>query len=120
LKVPDAEAYIQWYRDVLGIPMQGPYYPFVWQAPEPGKTPGSTTFSFFKQESDYFGNQPLMLNFRVSDLDALLADLRAKDVRTEPEVQTYPYGKFGWAYDPWGAKIELWEPNDDGFAEVTG
>ncbi|TAL49659.1 MAG: VOC family protein, partial [Chitinophagaceae bacterium] len=35
------------------------------------------------------------------------------------EMQVYDYGKFGWILDPEGNKIELWEPNDKAFDEMT-
>jgi predicted enzyme related to lactoylglutathione lyase len=43
-----------------------------------------------------------MINLRVDDLDAMLAELQAKGV--EPE-----YGKFARILDSDGVKIELWE-----------
>jgi predicted enzyme related to lactoylglutathione lyase len=52
-----------------------------------------------------------MLNFRVRDLDAMLAQLRAKgaDVTEEPQDME-GVGRFGWVTDPEGNRIELWQP----------
>jgi predicted enzyme related to lactoylglutathione lyase len=52
-----------------------------------------------------------MLNFRVRDLDAMLAQLRAKgaDVPEEPQ-EMEGVGRFGWVTDPEGNRIELWQP----------
>ena len=73
-----------------------------------------------------------MPNFRVRDLDAMLAQLRSAgaDVEdkvedydygrfgwvrdVEDKVEDYEYGRFGWVRDPEGNRIELWEPSADG------
>jgi predicted enzyme related to lactoylglutathione lyase len=51
-----------------------------------------------------------MINFRVDDLDAMLAQLRAAGVEVIDETEDAPYGKFGWAVDPEGNRFELWQP----------
>jgi predicted enzyme related to lactoylglutathione lyase len=51
-----------------------------------------------------------MINYRVSDLDAMLAQLRAAGVAVDEKVEDYDYGRFGWAMDPEGNRFELWQP----------
>jgi len=51
-----------------------------------------------------------MINYRVSDLDAMLGQLRAAGVNVEADVQEEEFGRFGWATDPEGNRFELWEP----------
>jgi predicted enzyme related to lactoylglutathione lyase len=51
-----------------------------------------------------------MINFRVADLDALLATLRTEGCNVIDKTETSELGKFGWVIDPDGNKIELWEP----------
>ena len=51
-----------------------------------------------------------MINFRVRDLDAMLAQLRAAGAAVDEEIQEESYGRFGWATDPEGNRFELWEP----------
>lgn len=53
-----------------------------------------------------------MINYRVADLEALVADLRKKNVTVTDSIETYEYGKFVHILDNEGNKIELWEPND--------
>ena len=53
-----------------------------------------------------------MVNYKVQDLDAMLAQLRAADVRVDEEVHEMELGRFGWAYDGDGNRIELWQPAD--------
>jgi predicted enzyme related to lactoylglutathione lyase len=66
----------------------------------------------FAKSSPYFdlSRSQFMLNFRVDDLDALLAALRAEGVEVDEKIQEYEYGRFGWIMDPEGNRIELWEP----------
>ena len=52
-----------------------------------------------------------MINFRVGDLDAMLAQLRDAGAAVDEEVQVMEgIGRFGWASDPEGNRFELWEP----------
>jgi len=51
-----------------------------------------------------------MVNFRVEDLDALLANLASAKVRIDPKQEDYPYGRSAWIWDPEGNRIELWQP----------
>ena len=94
-----------WYRDTLGVPMD-----------EQGETTfaaqGNLVFAPFPADTQYFApsTSPFMLNFRVKDLHAMLAQLRAAGATVDEKVQEEPYGKFGWVMDPEGNRIELWEP----------
>jgi predicted enzyme related to lactoylglutathione lyase len=53
---------------------------------------------------------PFMVNFRVDDLDALLAKLRAAGCAVDDKVERSEYGAFGWVMDPEGNRVELWQP----------
>ncbi|MFI6984969.1 VOC family protein [Embleya sp. NPDC050154] len=73
---------------------------------------GPTVFAPFEIGTDYFGSrtQQTMLNFRVRDLDAMLAQLRAKGADVADETQDMEgVGRFGWVTDPEGNRIELWQ-----------
>ena len=105
LRAADPGALGAWYRDCLGL-----------DADENGvwtQGPGMTVFATFEAETDYFGarSQQTMLNFRVRDLDAMLAQLRAKGANVDEETQEMEgVGRFGWVTDPEGNRIELWQP----------
>jgi predicted enzyme related to lactoylglutathione lyase len=61
----------------------------------------------------YFGSraQQTMLNFRVRDLDAKLAQLRSKGADVDGETQNMEsVRRFGWVTDPEGNRVELWQP----------
>jgi len=94
-----------WYRDYLGL---GTDENGMWT-----QETGPTVFAPFEAETDYFGSraQQTMLNFRVRDLDAMLAQLRAKGANVADETQDMPgVGRFAWVTDPEGNRVELWQP----------
>ncbi len=77
------------------------------------REPGRRLFATFESETDYFGSrtQRTMLNFRVRDLDAMLAQLRSKQADVAEETQDMEgVGRFGWVTDPEGNRVELWQP----------
>jgi predicted enzyme related to lactoylglutathione lyase len=51
-----------------------------------------------------------MINYRVENLDRMLAQLRERGVVVDEKVEDSEYGRFGWCMDPEGNRIELWEP----------
>jgi predicted enzyme related to lactoylglutathione lyase len=51
-----------------------------------------------------------MINYRVDDLDRVLAALRAEGCAVDERGESSEYGRFGWVADPEGNRIELWEP----------
>jgi len=51
-----------------------------------------------------------MINYRVVDLDAVLAALRREGVSVDERVEETSEGRFGWITDPGGDRIELWQP----------
>jgi predicted enzyme related to lactoylglutathione lyase len=40
----------------------------------------------------------------------MLAQLRAAGAAVDPDVQELEFGRFGWATDPDGNRLELFEP----------
>jgi predicted enzyme related to lactoylglutathione lyase len=71
---------------------------------------------YFPQDTAYFGGgeQKSMVNFRVDDLEGLLANLATAGMRIDPARENYSYGKFAWIWDPEGNRVELWEPFPSG------
>src|SRR6185312_15405947 len=81
-----------WYAEHLGIDIsEWGGKPFEWT---PG---GSTIWSIFDHDTEYFGRpeQAFMVNFRVADLDAMLAQLRAAGAEVVGEPQDSKFGRFG-------------------------
>ncbi|HWH17441.1 MAG TPA: VOC family protein [Allosphingosinicella sp.] len=106
-KVEDPERTRAWYRKTLGIGGEwGAMFP--WKA-EPGGEAYSL-LSPFTAATDYFNpsGERFMINLRVDDLEAMMAQLRAEGVEILG-TQDEEYGKFAWILDCDGIKIELWE-----------
>ena len=104
LRAADPEALNTWYRECLGLDLDPNG---LWQP-----AAGPTVFATFESGTDYFGSssQQTMLNFRVGDLDAMLAQLRSKGADVAGETQDMDgVGRFGWVIDPEGNRIELWQ-----------
>lgn len=102
-----------WYAKHLGVPAER--YggaTFHWPDGQTAERPGSTTWAAFPLDTGYFGSpiQQSMVNFRVDDLDALLAALRDEGVTVIDEIENSEYGRFGWCVDCDGNRVELWEP----------
>ncbi|WP_319544398.1 VOC family protein [Ruegeria conchae] len=98
-----------WYRDNLGIDLvPNDYETQCWT-----QEAGETVFAPLEKVTEYFGDQEkaFMLNFRVRDIEKMIAQLESKgvEVRRDPN-SPYPNGKFAWLNDPEGNPIELWEP----------
>jgi predicted enzyme related to lactoylglutathione lyase len=111
-KCKDPKALGAWYKAHLGIDVQDwGGAAFRWNDAENPNGSGTTVWSPFAADTKYFepGSASFMINYRVADLHALLATLRAEGVQVEDKVQESEYGKFGWIVDPEGNKIELWE-----------
>lgn len=105
IRSADPAALGAWYREHLGLDADESG---LWQ-----QAPGPTVFATFEPDTDYFGSraQQTMLNFRVADLDAMLAQLRAKGADVCDEAQEMEgVCRFGWVADPDGNRVELWEP----------
>lgn len=108
-RAKDPDKLAQWYADNLGVDVVPKSYD-----EQPWKqAPGSTVFAPFSADTKYFGadmNQQWMINFRVRDLDAMVAQLRANGNEVEVNEEDYPNGRFARVYDPEGTPVELWEP----------
>jgi predicted enzyme related to lactoylglutathione lyase len=112
-KAKNAAELREWYRVHLGIDVQewggtG----FSWKSPENETGVGTTVWNVFENTSPYFSpsTATFMINYRVEDLHAVLAALRAEGCDVDEKVDESEYGKFGWVMDPEGNRIELWQP----------
>ena len=112
-KAKDAPALQAWYRQHLGIDVK-PWggAAFDWTDADGQPTGGTTAWSIASDGSDQFApsTASFMVNYRVDDLHALLAALKAEGCSVVDKTDDSEYGKFGWVVDPEGNKVELWEP----------
>ncbi len=85
----DNKALAQWYEKYFGIAMP-------WEQEK-----GTTAFAPFKADTDYFGrmDQQFMINFRVTDMEKMLTQLKEGGVKIDEKRMNESYGKFAWVYD---------------------
>ena len=112
-KAKDAPALRTWYQRHLGIDVQtwgGTV--FSWADPDGKPSGGTTVWSIGSEEGDSFApsKASFMVNYRVEDLYALVAVLKAQGCNVLDKIDDSEYGKFAWVIDPEGNKIELWQP----------
>lgn len=104
----DPEALALWYQERLGVdtvPQSYDEEPWRQQA-------GVTAFAPFPHDSEMIGSpeHTWMINFRVDDLDAIVAQLRAAGESVDVDPTRYPIGRFAEVRDPEGNGVQLWQP----------
>ena len=109
-RAKDTKALATWYDENFGIdPVPSDYETQPWHQNE-----GPTVFAPFAADTDYFGDdksKTFMLNFRVRDLDKMVAQLRANGNEVTMDAgNPYPNGSFANVMDPEGNPIQLWQP----------
>ncbi|GJM22013.1 MAG: glyoxalase [Planctomycetota bacterium] len=110
-RAKDPRALAAWYDEHLGVTITPSDYDGTpWQ-----QVAGATVFEPFAEDTEYFGRpeQMWMINFRVSDLGAMVAQLEAAGVKVEVDATEYPNGLFATVHDPEGNPIQLWQPVGD-------
>jgi predicted enzyme related to lactoylglutathione lyase len=104
----DPHALQAWYEQHLGI---GADFASPWR-----QQAGPTLFLAFPDDTNHFPTaKAWMINFRVAELDRLLAGLRGAGVEvvTKAEWDSPETGRFARLHDPEGNPVELWEPPAD-------
>ncbi|MEL6920743.1 MAG: VOC family protein [Pseudomonadota bacterium] len=99
----DPDALRAWYADHLGVDGIP-----VWH-----QDAGYTVFQPHAADTDYFpSDRQWMINFRVKDLNAMIAQLKQADIAVETRVEwdMPEVGRFARIHDPEGNPVELWEP----------
>lgn len=107
-RAKDPRKLAAWYETNLGVgSVPGNYDAQPWRT-----SAGTTAFAPFKEDTSYFGDRRLqwMINFRVRDLDKMVAQLRDRGIAVEVDAQVYPNGRFARLSDPEGNPIQLWQP----------
>lgn len=115
IKAKDPALLRDWYKRHLGIEIQAwGGTSFRWTDSSGNPAMGTTAWMIGDGDNFAPSTAPFMVNYRVSDLDALLAALRAEGCEVLEKTEASEYGKFGWVMGPEGNKIELWEPPTGG------
>lgn len=110
-KANDPKALAAWYAEHLGMPLQ-PWGGAILEWPADAQEDGGlTVWNLSARDSDWFSPSEanLMINYRVDDLPALLAQLTEAGVEIVAGPETHENGQFAWVMDPEGNKVELWQ-----------
>ena len=103
ISAKDPAALQAWYKTHLGLDVQS------WGGAVFRESTGTTVWSAGKGNN--FGEgKTFMVNYRVDDLDALMAALKDEGCNVLEQMDDPDHGKFGWVVDPEGNKVELWQP----------
>lgn len=108
----DSAALAAWYHTHLGLPLETWGGAVLRWPDDRADDQGLTVWTVADKDSQWFSpsDSAFMINYRVDDLDALLAQLHAADVPVIKGPESHENGKFAWIMDPEGNKVELWQP----------
>lgn len=108
----DHAALAAWYQKHLGMTPESWGGTILRWADDPTRDEGATVWHVAEPNTKWFApsDASFMINYRVDDLDTLLANLRSAGVEILKGPESEDNGKFAWVMDPDGNKVELWEP----------
>ncbi len=108
----DKDVLNAWYRDNLGINFQDWGGAILEWAEDKQVDGGQTVWTTADPDSKWFApsESSFMINYRVDDLDGLLARFKENGVEIVKGPDDDFNGRFAWVMDPDGNKVELWEP----------
>ena len=108
----DNAALANWYQKHLGLSLEGFGGAIMRWPDDKAEDGGLTVWHVAEKESQLFAPSasPFMINYRVDDLEEMVAQLRAGGVEIIQGPESHENGKFAWVMDPEGNKVELWEP----------
>ena len=108
----DSAALAAWYQTHLGLPLETWGGAILRWPDDKAEDQGLTVWSLADKDSQWFSpsDSAFMINNRVDDMDALLAQLRAAGIEIVGGPESHENGKFAWIMDPDGNKVELWQP----------
>jgi predicted enzyme related to lactoylglutathione lyase len=110
-RASDPRALTDWYAEHLGLPVDDEGYVVLWWG---GDVAGSTVWGPFPEDTTSFewpADKQWMINYRVDDLDGMLAQLRAAGVPVADDTFEDMNGRFGHCWDPEGNRVQLWQPH---------
>jgi len=102
----------RWYREHLGMAIDNQVVTYEWLSPRDDRRRGATVWAALPSDDRDWGrgHPTAMVNYRVENLDQLLAELKQEGVEVDGKTEESEFGRFGWVTDPDGNRVELWEP----------
>ena len=101
-----------WYEKHLGMRLEEFGGAILKWPEDQAEDKGLTVWSVAASDSQWFTPSAagFMINYRVDDLDGLIAQLKQGDIALHQGPESHENGRFAWVIDPDGNKVELWEP----------
>ena len=108
----DSAALAAWYQKHLGMTLEDFGGAILRWPADTAEDRGLTVWHVAGKDSKWFSpsNSSFMINYRVDNLDEMLASLKENGVEIQQGPESHENGKFAWIMDPDGNKVELWEP----------
>jgi predicted enzyme related to lactoylglutathione lyase len=112
----------EWYSQNLGLEVNQWGSSFEFRNAHRPDEINYLQWSPFTRGSDYFApsKKEFMINYRVQNIEGLVAKLKENGVTILDSIESFDYGKFVHIMDGEGNKIELWEPVDSVFTAMGG
>ena len=113
-KCKDPKAMNEWYKTHLGFDTTPYGTSFEWRELDDSNKKGLTQWNPFPETTKYFepSTKDFMINYRVSNLQTLVEQLKSEGVTIVDEIEDSEYGKFVHVLDMEGNKVQLWEPKE--------
>ena len=101
-----------WYEKNLGIKLESWGGSILNWTDDKVVDGGLTVWNAADHDTKWFSpsESSFMINYRVDNMDELVASLKENGVEIVKGPDTDFNGKFAWIMDPDGNKVELWEP----------
>lgn len=108
----DPKALAAWYEAHLGMTLEAWGGAILKWTEDGAEDQGLTVWHVAAADTGWFSPSPasFMINYRVDDLDGVIARLKSNGVELHKGPETHENGRFAWVLDPDGNKVELWEP----------
>ena len=108
----DHKKLAEWYHRNLGLALESWGGAILKWPDDNAGDGGMTVWHVAEPATKWFSPSAssFMINYRVDDLDELLAQLRQNGVEIVKGPESHENGQFAWILDPDGNKVELWQP----------
>ncbi len=108
----DHKVLAAWYQKHLGMRLEDFGGAILKWPEDKSEDQGLTVWHVAEKGSEWFSpsGSSFMINYRVDNLDQMIAQLKASGVKLVKGPESHENGKFAWVMDPDGNKVELWEP----------
>lgn len=110
----DHKALAAWYQQHLGMKLQDWGGAILEWTDDHAEDNGQTVWHVAEKNTQWFSpsSSSFMINYRVDDMDGLVAQLKSGGVEILQGPESHENGKFAWILDPDENKVELWEPKN--------